>query len=290
MDASRVARGLALLFVDAAFRAGERLKTNSNDKEALHDMRVALRQLRSTLSLYRQLLGPEWAKTAQARLRNVASTTNKARDGEVQLAWLKQESPRLSANPKSAAAMLEREIRNEVNQEYRVLRSGSIPELEASLSSILKDLPGSAPAPGWEAYSFQKALGKLIREQTSRLRKSVRKAARSGAVQEWHAVRIKAKKLRYLIEPFAEAKGSLLKSINRLQKIQELLGELHDVHVLKTRTAEHPALRAYRDCENLERLLDRREQSLVSRLTSRHALRRMRRLWKSMDRLAESPL
>ncbi|HYR32187.1 MAG TPA: CHAD domain-containing protein, partial [Gemmatimonadales bacterium] len=77
--APRAARRIALTLLDAASAARERL-TNADDAEALHDFRVAMRRLRSTLRAYQpQLIALVPAKLRR-RLRELARATGEARD------------------------------------------------------------------------------------------------------------------------------------------------------------------------------------------------------------------
>ncbi|HEY2066481.1 MAG TPA: CHAD domain-containing protein, partial [Gemmatimonadaceae bacterium] len=64
-------------------------------------------------------------------------------------------------------------------------------------------------------------------------------AVRSIADQkEAHAARIAGKRLRYLLEPFAELVPESKQVIGGLQEMQDAIGELHDSHVLMGELAE----------------------------------------------------
>src|SRR5947208_1480322 len=67
--------------------ARERL-TYSDDAEALHDFRVAMRRLRSTLRAYQPQLDAVVPPKLRRRLRDLARATGEARDVEVQIASL----------------------------------------------------------------------------------------------------------------------------------------------------------------------------------------------------------
>ena len=68
------ARLIALSYLDKATEALHRLK-EAEDKEALHDFRVALRRLRSCLRAYRGLLQDSVPKKLAKRLRRLARAT-----------------------------------------------------------------------------------------------------------------------------------------------------------------------------------------------------------------------
>src|SRR4249920_2892756 len=67
----------------ALARAGD-----PEDEEAVHDVRVALRRLRSSLAAYRPLLDEHAARRGLERAGKLAGQMGDARNGEVRLAWL----------------------------------------------------------------------------------------------------------------------------------------------------------------------------------------------------------
>src|SRR5438128_2483508 len=89
------AHRIALSLLDAATAARERLP-DTGDAEALHDFRVAMRRLRSTLRAYQPQLEAVPAKLRR-RLRDLARATGEARDVEVQISWLERQRNELPA-------------------------------------------------------------------------------------------------------------------------------------------------------------------------------------------------
>ena len=90
-------RILALSFLEEANDGAKRME-EGEDPEALHDFRVGLRRLRSCLRAYRSHLKGSVSKKLRNRLKTLASSTNQARDTEVQIAWLEPQTEKL--NPK----------------------------------------------------------------------------------------------------------------------------------------------------------------------------------------------
>src|SRR5512137_2714843 len=99
------ARAVALALLadatDAAARAG-----GAADADALHDFRVAVRRLRSTLRAWRPALGSSLRRKDLRKLRRVARATNAARDAEVTLEWLAEAGPALAEPHRPAAEWL----------------------------------------------------------------------------------------------------------------------------------------------------------------------------------------
>ncbi|HEX6909734.1 MAG TPA: CHAD domain-containing protein, partial [Longimicrobium sp.] len=91
----RAARYLALRFLDEAQAARVRLD-HPRDAEALHDFRVAIRRLRSTVRAYAAHLEDGIGRKDRRRLRKLARATGGARDGEVMIAWMQARRDDLS--------------------------------------------------------------------------------------------------------------------------------------------------------------------------------------------------
>ena len=80
----RLCLGLLAEGAEALDRLGE------GDDEALHDFRVSLRRLRSIIRAYRPFLKGSKPRKLRKRLGALASSTNVARDAEVQIVWLEK--------------------------------------------------------------------------------------------------------------------------------------------------------------------------------------------------------
>src|ERR1700728_1590690 len=99
------ARRLALSYLDQAVAALPRL-SDSADREALHDLRVALRRLRSCLRAYAAHLGDSVPRKLTRRLRRIAGATGPGRDAEVQIAWLRKQMRGLARHQRSGGSWL----------------------------------------------------------------------------------------------------------------------------------------------------------------------------------------
>src|SRR6202521_4568478 len=81
------ARRLALAYLDDAAAALPRL-ADLEDAEALHDLRVAVRRLRSSLKAHHAQLGDSVPKKLARRLRRLPPAPRAGRDAAVQIEWL----------------------------------------------------------------------------------------------------------------------------------------------------------------------------------------------------------
>jgi CHAD domain-containing protein len=217
--------------ITAVRRAAERARSPEArsaepDPEAIHDLRVAIRRLRTLLRPARRLYGKGRVRAIGEELRAFAATTGALRDEEVL-----RETLGALALPRGPRAELDAWMSRRMRQE-RARRRGVEAALhrgdEGSLASALAQL--------------ERRLGKRRPAETTAV--ELGRAAISEALAgvhelrdappedgpAMHALRIRFKRLRYTSELFArilgEGTGALGASAARMQK---LLGELHDL-------------------------------------------------------------
>jgi CHAD domain-containing protein len=243
-DPDEGARRLALGFLDQAAEAKERI-TDPDDAEALHDFRVGLRRLRSTLRTYQDLLGKSVGKKLSRRLKTLADSTGEGRDAEVALAWLdaiaQSESPSApSARPghrwlrSRLAAVRERayaEIAERIEEDFAPLAERLRERLSVYRAEVRLDGTGAPRRFGDLAAATLAELGRRIEGDLAAI-------GSAEDEQNSHRARITAKRIRYLLEPFAAECPEARAAVKRLKQLQELLGELHDAHVLERTLAD----------------------------------------------------
>ena len=224
------ARAVALGLLAEASEAARRLVAGADD-EVLHDFRVALRRLRSALRAFRPWLGESVAPRHEKRLRRLAHSTNEARDAEVQRTWLDTQRGALGSDRRRVGfdllvERLEDRRRAGPGTARLARRYWRVEE------KLRRRLRRHAPGDRAEA-SLGHALVTLVGEQVQALRgrmDAIRDAADQEAV---HRARIEGKRLRYLLEPlrgYRHADAS--DSVDHLKRLQDVLGDLHDTHVL----------------------------------------------------------
>jgi CHAD domain-containing protein len=228
---------IALGLLDAAAQAHARLRDDT-DAEALHDLRVALRRLRSLLRAYRPWLARSLPRKLRRRLKRLARATNEARDAEVQLAWLAQQRLRLSARERVGAEWLKRELSARRARAYRHVREELTHEF-VRLEAVLRAAFTRAARPARTApQRFGQVTAQLIAEHVEALRVALAGIASPDAQPEIHAARIAAKRLRYLVEPVAPLLSGGRERIERLKRFQDDFGLLNDSFVRARALAE----------------------------------------------------
>ena len=232
-------------------------------RASVHDMRVALRRLRTTLAAYRRYLGA-WALPTERALGALAQKVDFLRDSEVQLSWLLEHRNELKSKQRAEAETLIKILRANKATSQRYLRLTWIPRFEkvsARLAGHVESIGTIRRQP-----SFVKAFRKVIKRRISHFRINARKVARRRKARDLHSIRIKGKQIRYLIEPFVKHSASLRRTEKMLETFQASLGDLHDIELLRSRCLE-PSAKAgnVQQFRRLSALLKDEESVLVSK-------------------------
>jgi CHAD domain-containing protein len=203
------------------FRFNEALFARTDDAEALHQMRVSLRQLRSALSIFAPIVADDRFGPLRRELRWLTATMNDARDLDVLIARIDDPPASLSAARKLAYAEATRGLRS---ARARRLMPMLVEWLDHGVWRELRN-PPDVTAAAFAATSLD------------RLRRKLRKKGRHlrGLDDaELHELRIAAKKLRYATEffaglfPLAEPHDRREPFVRALRGLQDRLGELQD--------------------------------------------------------------
>jgi CHAD domain-containing protein/CYTH domain-containing protein len=228
-SAEETVRHLALGLLRDADAALERMD-DSEDPEALHDFRVALRRLRSVLRAYRPYLKGSVPKKLRTRLRTLAASTNVARDTEVQLEWLTSAKKDFDEVERAGAERLTARIRDK--QRTAPARAQLASEFHSVRRGFAKALSRMRLRIDEPSQNFVRAAAGLVETQAGALERSlapIRSAAEADAL---HDARIEAKRLRYLLEPLKPVIPKVQGVIKAMKSLQDLLGDLQDARVL----------------------------------------------------------
>lgn len=219
------AAAVQLVRSDAAIRSDA-------DAEILHQLRTAVRRLRSHLRTFRPLLDRRWAE----RLRDKLGWTNrlmaKARNLDVLIASLERLARELEPSDAARSASLFEELRRERERAYDTVCAGL---REPRYANLLNDVIAAARAPitrGTAKHDARKRRDAVVRKASKRLRRAVRESGTPPAERDLHAVRIKAKHVRFAAEAMrAAGKKPMAKIARRAKKLQTVLGKHHDAVV-----------------------------------------------------------
>jgi CHAD domain-containing protein len=250
------ARLLALRHLDQAAAAFPRLQDPA-DSEALHDFRVALRRLRSCLRSYGPWLDESLPKKLRRRLKKLAAATGPGRDTEVQIDWLRGRARHLGSHHRAGLVWLLGRLEERMRQANEEM-AGNIPHAFPRLEAALrKRLSTYRTEVHLDANTVRPALAEtaasILRHQATELHSNLSRVDGPEDEEQAHEARISAKRLRYLLEPFAEELPEASSVVKHMKGLQEILGELHDAHVLERELATDLEVAA---CERARRLLE----------------------------------
>jgi len=198
-----------------------------SDTEAVHDLRVALRRIRSLLRIVRDVYGRFHTNLIRRELAKVADATGALRDEEVLEGTL--ESLELPARAAKALAPWETKRRQRLKalrtSVVALLRSGALQPPLAHLRALMS-LPCD-PERDREVRRFARQIVLEAQADVDECR-----SADVVDVDGMHTLRITYKRLRYSIDAFGQVLPPELRAWREVAaRFQSLLGDLHDVDV-----------------------------------------------------------
>ena len=247
--------------------------------EAVHRMRVTARHLEVLVKAFASR-SPSWVVRERAILRKLIKSLGHLRDRDVQIASLgpdqdlvpvreKLQQERDAAHAALVALLDTTELREWMRAWRRELAK---PEARASADE-----------------STAQVARELIRAQARKLRKRGDRIDDESSPEDYHEVRIRAKRLRYLLDAFAGLYGTAATEyLAALTKLQDILGLYHDTVVLAERLSElaRDAALSTSSAFALGRLV---ESGAVCRDKFPKAWRRVRRKrWRALEAAMQS--
>jgi CHAD domain-containing protein len=277
---------------------GARLGDNP---EELHDLRVAGRRLDAILREFSAYL-PASLVRIRPTLKKVLRALGNARDLDVALLELDTFNHQLTEADRRSLAALREHLRCERERArakmLAVLDSAAVQkDLEklaqtlAQPSAVLMEAPQS---PDPNVVPTLKAIPALIRARYKKVRKGGSHLTADASMEAYHAVRGRAKKLRYALEAVAPILGKPATDLVRaLRRWQERLGTQQDADVAGRRLkalAARPPKGLQPETLFLMGRLAAHYSSLAAKARKRHprAYRKVRSRWKALKSKLEA--
>jgi CHAD domain-containing protein len=207
------------------------------DTEIIHDFRVAIRRTRSALDWNTNIFSEKTVARFKKKLSFVGKMSNELRDLDVFL-----------LNKPTYRAMLPTVLYNDIDPLFAYIvkrRSLSLRKVIRNLNSnkyrrIMQDWESFLDDPQYDLISGPSAKVPVFELACKRIYKQYRNVVKAGNRiiedrddEKLHKLRIQCKKLRYLIQFFANLfppkKISIL--VGQLKKLQDVLGDYNDLSV-----------------------------------------------------------
>jgi len=205
---------------------------HGSDVEGVHQMRVALRRLRSAFSVFREMLGRENSEVLLEELRWITDILGQARDLDV---FLTQTLPPLLGYIEGHPGL------TKLHEKATVAQSKAYREVRAALESqryhhLLLTMAAWLENERWNSGENHQGACEIAERMLHKRYKSLRKHGKRLVHmhhEERHQTRIAAKKLRYAAEFFVSlySGGKSHTFIHQLAQVQDRLGVLNDIAV-----------------------------------------------------------
>ncbi len=215
------------------------------DPEYLHQLRVGLRRLRASLRAFRPLVSRACAEEIVAPLRPLAPALGAARDWDVFYPRLLEMARAAGGTDGTLQALLRNAAARRDTAQLRLRRAIGGKRFALWLQAAWRWL---AQAP-WQKERTLPAAARNRRLATHAkgvLKRMRRRLRRDGARLDWndaparHAFRVRLKRFRYACELLRAAfeDRPAARFIERLKRLQDLLGDLNDIAVAQRLLAE----------------------------------------------------
>jgi CYTH domain-containing protein/CHAD domain-containing protein len=226
------ARQLVRSQLRAMAAALDALENTPGDARALHQLRVAARQVRTLLrTFHRELTGVRPRRRAR-ELRALVRRTGSQRDRDVLATLLDSLTAVLPARTRAAIVARRDLILGAAPAEHAFDRDAwrtFVRRLERDTQQFRTTLDvdgGTTHAP------FAEVLADALSAATAVLDAQLAAVDDANPAHGEHAARIAGKRLRYLVQPFAELSPDARSATSALRALQDALGERRDAHLL----------------------------------------------------------
>lgn len=208
------------------------------DIEELHDMRVATRRMRAAFDVFGSAFAPKAIKRHLRGLRATGRALGQVRDLDVFIDKAQRYQVSLSPeHQRDLEPLLEAWARDRADARREMIAYLASSQYQDFKEKFYKFL--STPGAGVLPRSDNLAIPYLVREAAPVLIYNRLAAVRTfdtildqAALEQFHALRIEFKKLRYTLEYFREVLGSEAKTvISEIKSMQDHLGDLNDADV-----------------------------------------------------------
>ena len=211
------------------------------DPECLHDFRVALRRTRIVLAQMPRVLPAASTRSFRKRFAEVSHACGRLRDLDVELLRRGEYEELVPVEVRAGLSRVFARVEEERAREQAAFRDyllgAPYRRLKREWRGAIRDLDAGVPL-GLDAD--EPAVPVARRLLGARVRRIRSELDTAGPLDDaaLHRLRIECKKLRYLIEFFAALVEDAGERLERLERVQDALGEYNDLRVQAERLAQ----------------------------------------------------
>ena len=213
-------------------RAREACETDA--PEAVHQLRVAIRRTRAGL----RLADAEGAVTLRDELRMPFKQAGAVRDLDVTIGLIEEASVGLDSNLQVGAEAIMARLRRQRGLARSALRRSLRSKRFAEVVDRVGDADIAVAAAQKRTPAGQV---RLLKRRRQDLRAAARTALDSRGEADLHALRLRVKRLRYVIEALDPDSAKAKAYLRSLRRLQDLLGRHHDFAVARDTAGETAA-------------------------------------------------
>ncbi len=227
--AEEAVRLIALDLLSQALEAAPRC-VDPEDAEGLHDFRVSIRRLRSTLSAWKGLLRGLVTKRDRRTLAGFQKRTGSSRDTEVALEWIEEQVEELEPEHRPGFDWVEAQLLSEAAAASDDANQAVCAEFAEWAEGFESRLSERVRAEGVGPPLTEALAGRL--DWTADRLEVLVAGIGDDRTRGPHKVRIACKRLRYLVEPVRAESEVAVSLVERCKRLQDVLGTLNDANVL----------------------------------------------------------
>jgi CHAD domain-containing protein len=210
--------------------------------DPVHDMRVAIRRLRSALAMFAPFYRRRAIRPYRQALEKVARALGDVRDLDVLWLRMGEYLETLPVDSRSELDMLAQDWQGQLDAaRARLIRTLDshrytrfVDDFAAFVSTPQRDAIDMTGGARPEPYLVRHVVPRVIYERYTTVR-AYETALAGASLTTYHRLRIEAKRLRYALEAFEEALGPDVRNvIGSAKKLQDHLGNLQDARVAIT--------------------------------------------------------
>jgi CHAD domain-containing protein len=202
----------------------------AGNEEAIHDLRIAGRRLRTALPVLALQAGGKRQVRCGKALRALTRASGAARDLDV-TAGLLNGYLAVDASRRPKSSLMRRHMQNARRRSHARLAQIL---LDADIRCLRSDTAALLERGGADQATALSRCARRVRARHRRLLAGLAALGNARDVVALHAVRRTVRRLRYLLELRGELGGGAADATRLLKGLQDALGHIHDQHVLAT--------------------------------------------------------